>query len=502
MKISRSGLLLATLPAIAGIACDTGTISNSDGGDDESLDQAALRTDNDGEASLEATSGPDSAWEPSGPTVTRHFSPSAEDFRNPERGYYVGLDLLDGNDAAWVRSSGHTLAMAIVRLDDYLDRPLDGALLGALQAGFADVRSAGIKVILRFAYNDDGGGADAERDLMLTHIDQLAPILQDNADVISVVQAGFIGAWGEWHSSASGLDNDTDRAIILRALLDATPRSRTVQIRTPMYKEAIFPGGPLSPSEAWSGERRARVGHHNDCFLASASDYGTFDSPIAEWEDYVELDSRYLPVGGETCHINAPKTDCAQALRYMSDQHWSYLNEEYNQTVLDAWVDQGCDAEISRNLGYRLSLVRATLSESVAPGGVLEVKLEIDNQGFSPPFNSRPVFLVVRRGTRVWKVKLAREDARQMRSGTTFIDARLRFPADAEPAGNYQLALWLPDRALGLRSDPRYAIRLANPAVWNATRGWNLVTPELVVDPSAPGDDVDPTARELDELPR
>jgi hypothetical protein len=495
VKTSWRGLLLATLPALAGIACDTGTISNPD------VDEVEDQTSDD-PPSPDPTSGTDSAWEPSGPTVTLDFDGSAEDFRNPERGYYVGLDLLDGNDAAWVRSSGHTLAIALVNLQDYLDRPLDAALLDALRAGFADVRSAGIKVIVRFAYNYDSGGADAERDLVLRHIDQLAPLLWDNADVISVVQAGFIGAWGEWHSSASGLDNDTDRGMILRALLDALPPSRTVQIRTPMFKEAIFPGGPLDPSEAWSGEDRARVGHHNDCFLASASDYGTFASPIAEWEDYVELDGRFLPVGGETCRLNAPKTDCAQALQYMSDQHWSYLNEEYNQTVLGTWVNQGCAADVSRQLGYRLSLVSATLSESVAPGGVLEVKLEVDNAGFSAPFNPRPIILVVRRGGRMWRVRLAGQNARQLQPGTRSIDARLRFPADAEPAGDYELALWLPDRSAGLRSDPRYSIRLANQGVWNATRGWNVVTRALVIDRSAPGDDVDPTATKLEELPR
>jgi hypothetical protein len=493
VKFSWSGPVLAVLPALAGIACDTGTITDTDVAVDEgeSPDEAVALTTSDA-----------AGWEPSGPTVTLDFSPSGEDVRNPERGYYVGVDLVSGHGAADVRSSGHTLAIAIVRLDDYLDRPLDAALLDALRAGFADVRSAGIKVVLRFAYNADAGGADADRDLMLTHIEQLAPILWDNADVIAVVQAGFIGAWGEWHSSASGLDNDSDRGVILRALLDALPRGRTVQVRTPMYKEAIFPGGPLAASAAWSAEDRARVGHHNDCFLASASDYGTFASPISEWEDYVEQDGRFLPVGGETCRLNAPKTDCAQALAYMRDQHWSYLNEEYNQAVLDGWLAQGCAGEISRSLGYRLSLVRATVSESVAPGGVLEVKLEIDNRGFSAPFNRRPIFLVVSGGARTWRVRLAGQNARELEPGTRFVDARLRIPADAEPAGDYELALWLPDRAVSLRRDPRYAIRLANPGVWNATRGWNVVTRALVVDPSAPGDDVDPTATELVELPR
>jgi hypothetical protein len=502
MKTSWGELLLVTLPALAGIiACDTGAITNINPNDDQSPGGNAEGSAGNPAESGSPGDGDSTTWVPSGPTVTVDFDATSEDFLNPERGYYVTGDLVSGDDFEWVRNTGHTLVMTIVRLDDYRDRPLDSALLSALRAGLDRVRAAGVKVILRFAYNDDGDGLDASRDLVVKHIGQVAPIIRDNADVIAVVQAGFIGAWGEWHSSASGLDNDTDRGIILRALLDAVPPSRTVQVRTPMYKEAIFPGGPLDPIEAWSDAERARVGHHNDCFLASSDDYGTFDTPIAEWEDYVEKDGRFLPVGGETCHLYAPKTDCAQALGFLADQHWSYLNEEYNQAVLDSWVEQGCADEISRRLGYRLSLVRATMSEAVAPGGVLEVKLEIENQGFSAPFNARPVFLVLRRGTQRWKVQLAGRDARQLQPGLSVITARLRVPATAEPGDDYAFALWLPDEAPGLRSDPRYSIRLANPTMWRPMRGWNLVTRSLVVDPTAAGDDIDPEATALVELP-
>jgi hypothetical protein len=142
------------------------------------------------------------------------------------------------------------------------------------------------------------------------------------------------------------------------------------------------------------------------------------------------------------------------------------------------------------------------VSESVAPGGVLEVKLAIDNQGFSAPFNRRPVHLVLRQGTRRWQVALNNRDARKFQPGRSYVVARLRMPADAVPGSDYELSLWLPDESPGLRRDPRYAIRLANPGVWDAARGTNVITSALVVDPSAPGDDIDPDARGLHELPR
>ena len=493
---SRGRILLATLSAIAGFACDAGTVTNINANDDGT----GSAGNGDGSGGSGDSETPGGGQANLSPSVTLDFDGTNEDFLNPERGYYVGLDLLSGSGASSVRASGHTLAIAIVRLDDYRARALDAALLSGVRAGLRDARAHGVKVILRFAYNA-GYEGDAPRDRILQHIDQLAPILTENADVIAVVQAGFIGAWGEWHSSTHGLDNDADRGAILRRLLAAVPASRTVQIRTPMYKDAIFPGGPLDEEDAWSEEDRARVGHHNDCFLASADDYGTFESPVAEWESYVQQDGRFLPIGGETCAVYAPKTDCQQALAIMESQHWSYLNEEYNQAVLDTWVDQGCAAEVSRRLGYRLSLVRATMNEAVAPGGVLDVDLEIDNQGFSAPFNRRPVALVLSRGGQRWRVNLADRDARQLQPGHTIIKARLRIPADAPPADDYELALWLPDDQVGLQDNPRYAIRLANQGVWDETTGVNTITRTLRVDASTPGD-VDPDASAMEELPR
>lgn len=433
------------------------------------------------------------------PMVEQTFAPSATDLLNPERGFYVGYDLRSPSEAAEVRASGHTMAIALVRLDAYRDAPLDAALLDDLDEGFAAARASGIKLILRFMYNSSFSD-DAPKARILGHIAQLEPMLRDNADVIAVMQAGFIGAWGEWHGSTNGLDNDADRADILGALLAALPSSRCVQVRTPMYKEAIFPGGPLTDVEAFTESDRARVGHHNDCFLASESDMGTYAAPVSEWEGYVASDTRFTAMGGETCALYEPRVNCDAAVSNMEALHFSYLNRQYHQGVIDLWEAQGCEGEIRRRLGYRFELRRAAYTGQVAPGGELSLEIELTNAGFAAPFNRRPVYIVLRGAGGQRAVQLTGLDARRWEPGETVtIATRLRVPADLAP-DRYTVALWLPDDADALANDPRYAVRFANEGVWDAAAGDNVLTHELVVDPAAPGP-MDPAAGDLVELP-
>ncbi len=429
---------------------------------------------------------------------TINFTESTDNVVNPERGFYVGYNLVEPQRAANVRAAGHTLALSIVRLDAYRDKSLDSALLTTLDTGLAAARAAGIKVILRFTYNSSFS-ADASKSRILGHISQLKPLLEDNADVISVMQAGFIGAWGEWHSSTNGLDNDDDRSDILNAILAALPSHRGVQVRTPMFKAAAFGATALSESEAYTSTERARTGHHNDCFLASASDLGTFASPVATWQSYVAGDGQYTAIGGETCAVYEARTNCAAAVAAMESQHWSYLNREYNQTVIDGWIEDGCYAEIQQHLGYRFALDHVSHSATVAPGGVLELEVAVHNHGFASPFNERAVEIVLSNGSERHTVQLTDLDARNWKAGvTSSFFVRLRVPANLT-GGEYTVSMRLPDEAAHLAGDSRYAIRLANDGVWNSETGDNVLT-TVVVDPSAPGTR-DTGATDLLEMP-
>lgn len=408
-------------------------------------------------------------------TTTVHYPHATDDVLNPERGFHVDVDLLGGRDFSYVRAQGYTLGYAGVRLDPYRYDALPQTLLDQLQAGFAAVREAGIKVILRFLYNHDERGADAPKERILQHIAQLTPILQANADVIAVMDAGFIGAWGEWHSSTHGLDNQRDRGDVLWAILTALPPSRFVTVRSPLYKSQAY-GDPMPADLAFDGSHRARVGYLNSCFLASDTDLGTYAEPIDRWKDFIAHEGRFTPVGGETCRLNPPRTDCPTAKEELARMHWSFLNSIYHWDVLATWRAQGCLEEIRRDLGYRLEVVSTTFDETVAPGGVLHVDIRLRNTGYAAMYNARPVYLVFDD----LQIELPVDPRRWEPGKTHAIRAQVRIPADMRP-GFHRLGLWLPDADPRLREPARvglYSVRLANTR-WESPI--NVLSDEVVV---------------------
>lgn len=500
---------LAPFVALSLAACgssddDSSVVLPSEGGADASseLSEGAADSSPDAPGSQGGSGGaaPDgSAGQAGAPLAIVSYPPSDAVFMNPERGFYDFVDLTSGDDFQHVRQSGRTLAYAGVHLDAYRTGPIDSSFLDSLTAGFARARTDGIKLVLRFVYNDDLGEPDASKARILTHITQLAPALAANQDVIAVVQAGFIGAWGEWHSSTSGLDNPTDRHDIAAALLDALPLSRMIQLRTPMYKQESF-GGPLEDAKAFDGSQAARIGHHNDCFLATDDDMGTYEQPIEAWKEFVSQEGRFTPVGGETCEANPPRSECASALSELQKLHWSFLNALYHPEVIAAFESGGCLREIDRRLGYRVGLESAGFSSAVAPGGELSLELTLENQGYAAFFNPRPVFIVLQDGTRRLAAQLAKVDPRHWEPGTPVtVVAKLRIPADVLP-GDHRLSLWMPDAAPGLRDRAEYSVQLANAGVWDPALGDNELTKALKIDPSAPGP-VDSGAKEFVELP-
>jgi hypothetical protein len=72
------------------------------------------------------------------------------------------------------------------------------------------------------------------------------------------------------------------------------------------------------------------------------------------------------------------------------------------------------------------------------------------------------------------------------------IRARLRVPSTLA-AGQYQLALWLPDAAPTLEAHSEYAIQLANTDVWDDVTGENTLG-SIEVSDDAPGTAVNDAA--------
>lgn len=348
----------------------------------------------------------------------------------------------------------------------------------------------------------------------MQHIAQLKPLLQKHADIIAVAQQGFIGIWGENYytdyfgdASKNGagriLDSNwRDRNEVLKALLDALPKDRMVQVRTPQMKQK-FVHGPAAPtssramtaSEALNGTDAARIGFHNDCFLASIDDYGTFldygssntpQQPANEiMRSYLEADSRYVPVGGETCDDTfSPQNDCApagHAAEEMAAMHYSYLNTGYNNNVNNDWDSLGCMNSIRKNLGYRLVLKSARLPTKLVPGKTVQISIGLVNTGYAAPFNPRNAEFILRNSAtqKIYKIP-TKADARSWFTGAIEWNEKIKIPEQI-PSGNYELLLNLPDKYPSLSDRPEYSIRLANERTWEAGTGYNKLNHTIMV---------------------
>lgn len=424
--------------------------------------------------------------------TTARFAPTDAELPNPERGWYkagVGnLDRLDPEALAEAYRAGRRLVYARIDLAPYRTRPIPTAYLKKLEAGFETARRAGVKLIVRGVYNYPAGetayrnAQDAPLAQVLHHIAQLKPLLHDNEDVIAFVQAGFIGAWGEWHTSSNGLTEPAARLQIRDALLEAVPQGRFVQFRYPPHLIEWTPELRAGPAAT-----RLRVAFHNDCFMASRTDVGTFDEDAAlrtSQQEHMARLGDVSPFGGETCNPAddqnpESRTSCADILTEGARYNLTYLNDGYYRPLFhQRWIDQGCHDEVSRKMGYRLRLIDASHRRSARPGDALGMTLVVRNDGWARPFNPRPLEILLRNRAsgKALAVSAPSTDARSWLPGVERkLSLDLALPRDLAP-GAYDLLLALPDASARLRNDRRYSIRFANADDGASDQRW---VPEL-----------------------
>lgn len=427
----------------------------------------------------------------------RAYTPSNENFSNPERGFYIQSQVSQSSLAQARTSQGISLVRTYFRLDSYRDMPLPQSFLDKLANDLTTVRNAGAKIIPRFTYNYSKGGEDAPLSRIKGHIAQLRPILKANADIIAFLEAGFIGAWGEWHSSTNGLDNAGSRKDVLFDLLATLPKERAVVLRYNRHKREIFGGDqPLGPTEAFQGDYRSRTGAINDCLGASRDDWGTYSlsgsssqtaAGIEKEKSFLNLDNRYVPQGGETCNPS-PYSGCEAVLAKLKRMRWDVLNVGYHKQVLDDWKTGGCMEDVRRRLGYRFRMLRSTSQDSARPGGAWRMSFSMVNDGWGKAYNPRGLELVLRRNTGdiQYYLPLKEDPRRWLPEDTARVVVEAGLPASMPP-GEYRVFLHLPDTAASLRNNPAYSIRLANQALWEESTGFNDMSFSLVVSSSAGG---------------
>jgi len=290
----------------------------------------------------------------------------------------------------------------------------------------------------------------------------------------------------------------------------------------------------VGPQSAFTNVPAARIGFHDDGFLAGPSDGGTWPEPPhfgqpgnAEF-DYMTRESAFVPVDGELFWtdqgfdgkaargkgVDGLNAAVRMRLHHYSSfslahsyseregrpysiDHWlstAIVPESLRQAAMpvgDGWFEDGFGQPAMRtqfeyiqdHLGYRLELQSARIPEKVKTSAPFRVEIELINRGFSTLHNPRPVCLALMDRTgKVTELSVPDADPRQwqpFRPGdgefkpiVHRIAWRGTLPAGI-PTGWQQVGLWLPDAAESLRRDPRYAVRVANRDApwWTDVRG-------------------------------
>ena len=121
-------------------------------------------------------------------TVT--YQLSNDEIANPERGLFTqyesnAKDYVALSYLRKLRSEGKTLVQLMYYLDDYRDKDLPGGFATKLEVDLDQVREAGMKAILRFAYTAKQDGADAPMHIIKRHLDQIKPTLHKQVSIIA-----------------------------------------------------------------------------------------------------------------------------------------------------------------------------------------------------------------------------------------------------------------------------------------------------------------------------
>lgn len=183
------------------------------------------------------------------------------------------------------------LAQVYFYLTDYRNTPLDQRAFDNMNQYFQWLKKYHLQAILRFAYIWDDSNPRSQEPTtaqVVAHIKQLAPWIAKHRTQIATLQAGFIGAWGEWDSGAR---NRMNEKLILQTLLENTPQDLFIQVRYyNIKKQNVDP-----QSEAWQ-----RIGFHDDYLIGRPHVWNTAgaDPNSAQWLAMTR-ESATVPVDGE-----------------------------------------------------------------------------------------------------------------------------------------------------------------------------------------------------------
>lgn len=434
---------------------------------------------------------------------------STEVIRNPDIGFYklVQIELQRDNENfddfedeikdIMKNDSDVSLISFQLNLKNYTSKvSLSNNKIEEINRYFSIMRSYGYQVIFRVVYDSKGDeNPEPEFDDILGHIEQLKPIYTKNEDIIFVIEAGYLGAYGEWHDGKYDRSKEKRNQIIDK-LLNVVPKSIQINLRKPSFiTDYIGSNNTVTKTNAYSSESIARLGLHNDGYLASETDLGTFNKEdrdkSIEWQ---QKQTRYTLFGGESQKASSIYTNLDNAISDMKIRHCTYLNKTYDREVKKKWKNtlySGTDSlykgktgydYIQNHLGYRLILRKCNISPHYAYG-TIDIDLQIENVGFGNIVRKKQIEIIYENENNIYCIESGLDIRKQERESFYEFTITEQLPSNMEK-GEYNVYLNIKEPYESLKDNDYYKIKLANEGIWNSDVGGNYIGKVVIEDKS------------------
>jgi hypothetical protein len=334
---------------------------------------------------------------------------------NPFRGWYSIFpfrlpDTLNYKELSYCLQPDESLVLIKICIDNYADRPLDDTACDQIKRILDFFVQNNRTMIVRIAYDESGNGLTKEPtsiDTIKQHMKQIGPILAQYHNYILTTQGLFIGSWGEMHTSR--YVGQKELAELALCFYNSCNGSLLLSVRKPSQLRMILYELKTFHKKYGISEKKAHIiaqsiGLYNDALLASDTDYGTYaDLPIFEsqftksWGTDKELEFQQelcvrVPNGGEVVNLS-PRNDAAAAIERFKQIHVTYLNSQYDASVLDKWkneyISYDCEKQsvynyIGSRLGYCI-FVKSAFSDR-KNNNLIHIILK--NDGFAPIYRN------------------------------------------------------------------------------------------------------------------
>lgn len=355
------------------------------------------------------------------------FRESAKKLSNPNRGFYringfrihdTEMDFAKEIEDRYCEDEDTTLTMVQVNLEDFREGCISNQGMNNIKNLFENLGKTDKEWIVRFLYDWAGQCEGKEPDdlnIILKHMEQVGPVVNQYANRIFTLQGLFVGNWGEMNGTPYIRREDVER--LANQLGDCTSKDVFLAVRMPMFWRMIT--GTANPMDVEKGRGRLmdRLGLYNDGILGNDTDYGTYGhhtqkehGDFTYWSREEEIPfqdilCQKVPQGGEVI-VDNPCNDFENAVNDLRKMHVTYLNQDYDRNVLNKWKsytvqEEGCFhgmdglSYIERHLGYRLYIEKTKMDYHFFKDE-MSIQITMKNSGFAPLYKETEMEMVLR----------------------------------------------------------------------------------------------------------